>query len=79
MALMVAISAETVEKPFSIVNACFLGGSRPLIIVGSLTVAHSMKSFFSASQPRICLGTFSTVSPVIFGMSFCLNSAGSKL
>ncbi len=28
-------------------------------------MAHSVRSFFSASHPRICLGTFSTVSPVI--------------
>jgi len=28
----------------------------------SLIVAHSMRSLFSASRPRICLGTFSTAS-----------------
>jgi hypothetical protein len=29
-------------------------------------VAHPVRSFFSASLPRIRLGTFSTVSLVIF-------------
>ena len=58
-------TSETVEKSFSIVNAPFFGVSRPFIIMRSLIVAHSVKPFFSASHPRICLGTFSTVSLVI--------------
>jgi len=33
-------------------------------------VAHSVKSFFSASPPRICLGAFSTVSPEIAKVEF---------
>ena len=37
----------------------------------SLIVAHSVRSFFSASHPRIRLGTFSTASPEIFGGSLC--------
>ena len=58
----VALSSETVEKPFNIVNGWFLGVSWPFIIVRSLIMAHSVKSFFSASHLRISLGTFSTVS-----------------
>jgi hypothetical protein len=34
-------------------------------MIRSLIVAHPVRSFFSASHPRICLGTFSTVSPEI--------------
>ena len=37
----------------------------PLVIMRSLIVTHSVRSFFSASHPRICWGTFSTVSPEI--------------
>jgi len=59
-------TGETVEKLFSIVNARFLGVSRPFITVRSLIVAHSVRSFFSASPPRICSGTFSTVSEGVF-------------
>jgi hypothetical protein len=36
-------------------------------------VAHSVRSFFSASHPRICLGTFSTVSPEVVILSFSLT------
>jgi len=64
------ISGETVEKLFSIVNARFLGVSRPFVTVRSLIVAHSVRSFFSASPPRICSGTFSTVSEVGLGRGF---------
>ena len=55
--------SETVEKPFGMVNRWFSGVSSPLLIMRSLIVVHSVRSFFSASYPRICLGTFSTVSP----------------
>ena len=65
------ITSETVEKPFSIVNAPFLGVSRPFIIMRSLIVPHSVKSFFSASPLRICLGTFSTVSLESVIVHFC--------
>ena len=66
-------SSETVEKPFSMVNRWFSGVSSPLIIMRSLIVAHSVRSFFSASQPRICLRTFSTVSPVLCIFRFRLT------
>jgi hypothetical protein len=53
-----------------IVNGWFFGVSSLLIIVRSLIVAHSVRSFFSASLPRICLRTFSTVSPVMLFFEF---------
>ena len=56
------ITSETVEKPLSIVNGWFSGVSWPLIIMRSLIVAHSVRSFFSTSHPKIRLGTFSTAS-----------------
>ena len=53
-----SLSAETVEKPFSIVNAWFWGVLRPLVIVRSLIVAHSVRSFFSASPQESAWGLF---------------------
>jgi hypothetical protein len=68
--LFLTIPSETVEKPFSMVNGWFSGVSWPLLIMRSSIVAHSVRSFFSASHSRISLGTFSTVSPVIEFLHF---------
>jgi len=58
MALMVAISAETVEKPFSIVNACFLGGLTTLDNCEIVDCGAFYEVIFLCISPKSLLGDF---------------------
>ncbi len=59
---MVTVSAETVEKPFGVVNGCFLWVSMTPRNCEIVDCSAFCEVIFSASPPRICLGTSSTVS-----------------
>jgi len=53
---------ESVGKVLLTSETEVFGGHLTYPSMRSLIVAHSMRSLFSTSRPRICLGTFSTAS-----------------
>ena len=55
---MVTISAETVEKPFSIVNGWFLGVSRPLRNCEIVDCGAFCEVIFFCISPKNLLGDF---------------------